>query len=135
MKNRPNQYVLDRKSFCGKAAILCLFLAMVFRCVGGLLNLTIFEDRFATVEFLLPVGCCILYILCILIFGRRWFKISVVPFLLGVMACVLRLYSYDNLLQQEASFERNSMAKITHRTLSSIRIREGSTRIPSRKRG
>ena len=106
MKNRPNQYVLDRKSFCGKAAILCLFLAMVFRCVGGLLNLTIFEDRFATVEFLLPVGCCILYILCILIFGRRWFKISVVPFLLGVMACVLRLYSYDNLLQQEASFER-----------------------------
>ncbi len=106
MKNRPNQYVLDRKSFCGKAAILCLFLAMVFRCVGGLLNLTIFEDPFATVEFLLPVGCCILYILCILIFGRRWFKISVVPFLLGVMACVLRLYSYDNLLQQEASFER-----------------------------
>ena len=81
MKNRPNQYVLDRKSFCGKAAILCLFLAMVFRCVGGLLNLTIFEDRFATVEFLLPVVCCILYILCILIFGRRWFKISVVPFL------------------------------------------------------
>lgn len=106
MKNRHIRYTLDRKSFFGKAAMLCLFLSMVFRGIGGLLNPTIFRDRFDTVEFALPILCALLYLLCILFFGRKGLKVTIVPFLLGVMACVLRLFSFDNLMQQEMSVQR-----------------------------
>ena len=106
MKNRHLKYTYNRKSFFGKAAALCLILSIVFRAVGGLLNRTIFEDRFATFEFALPILCALLYLLCLICFGRRWFKITVFPFVLGVMACVVRLFSYDNLMQQEMPVER-----------------------------
>ena len=106
MKNRHIRYTLDRKSFFGKAAMLCLFLSIVFRGIGAFLNPTIFRDQFDTVEFALPILCALLYLLSVLFFGRRWFKITIVPFLLGVMACVLRLFSFDNIMQQEMSVQR-----------------------------
>ena len=106
MKNRHIRYTLHRKSFFGKAAVFCLVLFIVLRGIGGLLNRTIFEDRFATAEFAFPILCALLYLLCLLFFGRKWFKITVFPFVLGVMACVVRLFSYDNLMQQVMSVER-----------------------------
>ena len=106
MKNRHIRYTFDRKSFFGKAAIFCLILSMVLRGIGGLLNRTIFEDWFTIVEFGLPILCALLYLLSLLIFGRKWFKVTVFPFVLGVMACVVRLFSFDNLMQQEVSVER-----------------------------
>jgi hypothetical protein len=106
MKNRHIRYTFDRKSFFGKAAIFCLILSMVLRGIGGLLNRTIFEDWFTIVEFGLPILCALLYLLSLLIFGRKWFKVTVFPFVLGVMACVVRLFSFDNLMQQEMSVER-----------------------------
>ena len=106
MKNRHIRYTFDRKSFFGKAAIFCLILSVVLRGIGGLLNRTIFEDLFTIVEFGLPILCALLYVICLLIFGRKWFKVTVFPFVLGVMACVVRLFSFDNLMQQEMSVER-----------------------------
>lgn len=106
MKNRHIRYTFDRKGFFGKAAMLFLFLSAVLRGVGGLLNRTIFEDWFATVEFALPIVCALLYLLCLVCFGRKWFKVTVLPFVLGVMACVIRLFSFDNLMQQEMSVQR-----------------------------
>ena len=106
MKNRHIRYTFDRKSFFGKAAIFCLILSVVLRGIGGLLNRTIFEDWFTIVEFGLPILCALLYVICLLIFGRKWFKVTVFPFVLGVMACVVRLFSFDNLMQQEVSVER-----------------------------
>ena len=106
MKNRHIRYTFDRKSFFGKAAIFCLILSVVLRGIGGLLNRTIFEDWFTIVEFGLPILCALLYVICLLIFGRKWFKVTVFPFVLGVMACVVRLFSFDNLMQQEMSVER-----------------------------
>ena len=106
MKNRHLKYTYNRKSFFGKAAALFLIISVVFRVIGGLLNRTIFEDRFATLEFALPIFCALLYLLCLACFGRKWFRITSIPFVLGVMACVVRLFSYDNLMQQEMPVER-----------------------------
>lgn len=99
MKNQ-GKYMLDRKTFAAKAAMICLFLSMLVRGAAALVNKTVLIDRFSLVEYALPIVCCLLYLLCILLFGRRCFWLSIIPFICGVMAFVIRLFSYDNLLQE-----------------------------------
>lgn len=120
MKSRHNRYRFDRRSALGKAAVFCLVLSVLFRGFGGLLNLTIFQDRFSTIEFALPILSSLLYLLCLLCFGRKWFKVTVFPFVLGLIACVLRLYSFDNLMQQEMSVERVVLSVSFYLILASV---------------
>ena len=95
------KYMLDRRSIPAKAAMICLAISVLCRIVGGLLDRTFFEDRFALVEFLMPVACSMLLLLCILLFGRKGFWTSVIPFVCLMMAFVLRLFTFDNLRQIE----------------------------------
>ncbi len=93
--------MLDRKGFPAKAAMICLAVSILCRGIGGLLDMTIFEDRFTFAEFLLPIACSVLLLLCIVAFGRKGFWTSVIPFVCLMMAFVLRLFTFDNLQQIE----------------------------------
>lgn len=97
------KFTLDRKSFFGKAAVICLLLAAALRTVAALLNRAVFQQPFTTVETLLPVCSCLLYVLFMILFGRKGFFFSVIPFILGALGLMMRLFSYDSLLQEQAS--------------------------------
>ena len=103
---KEKRYFLDRQSFPLKAAVVCLLLAFVLRGVSGLLNRVVLEDRLTLFSFLLFLGSCLIYTLSLLLFGKKWLWLTVGPFVLGVMAFVARLFTFDNLLQEEVSVLR-----------------------------
>lgn len=97
------KYMLDRKSFFGKAAVICLLLSAALRTVAALLNRAVFNEPFTLVETLLPICSCLLYVLFIFLFGKKGFFFSVIPFILGTLGMIMRLFSYDSLMQEQAS--------------------------------
>ena len=99
---KSEKYMLDKRGFLAKAALVFLLLSAIVRVVGGFLNrAALMEDRFMQVEFLLPIVCGVLLMICIPAFGKRGFWLSAIPVVCLCMAYVLRLFSYDNLLQVE----------------------------------
>lgn len=101
MKNMNTRLTIDRKKFWGKTAVILLLLSAVLRGVAAILARAMLKgDLFATVEFILPAVACLLYVLTIVLFGKKGFILSAVPFIAGVLGFIMRLFSYDNLLQE-----------------------------------
>ena len=117
---KEKKYLLDRRSFPVKAALVCLLLGIVLRGVSGLLNRVVLEDRLTFFAFLLFLGSCLLYGLSLLLFGRKWLWITTGPFVLGVMAFVARLFTYDNLLQVEASIPRMLISMLFYLVVTAV---------------
>ena len=103
---KEKKYFLDRFSFPAKAALVCLLLAFVLKGASGLLNRVVLEDRLTLFSFLLFLVSCLLYAVSLLLFGKKWLWITVGPFMLGIMTFVVRLFTFDNLLQVEVSIPR-----------------------------
>ena len=77
------KFYLDKTGFFAESAMLLLVQTIAFRIIGcwGLWN-----DRVNFIMLvLLPVCCCIMLGLCILLFGKKGFFLSVIPVLLGVV--------------------------------------------------
>ena len=88
------KYFLDKTGFFAESAIYFLFMAAVFRLIGcwGL-----WTDRvFLLMQIALPVGCCLLLALCIVLFGKKGFFLSCVPVLLGVVFFIFKSRSFDS---------------------------------------
>ena len=117
---KEKRYFLDRHSFPLKAAVVCLLLAFVLRGVSGLLNRVVLEDRLTLFSFLLFLGSCLLYTLSLLLFGKKWLWLTVGPFVLGVMAFVARLFTFDNLLLEEASVPRMLISILYYLVVTAI---------------
>jgi len=117
---KEKKYLLDRRSFSVKAALVCLLLGLVLRGVSGLLNRVVLEDRLTFFSFLLFLGSCLLYGLSLLLFGRKWLWVTTGPFVLGVMAFVARLFTYDNLLQIEVSIPRMMISILFYLVITAV---------------
>ena len=93
------KFILDRKSFCAKAAIVCMLLAIAFRAIGTLGN---FDNMsFFIYRFALPAASCLLFIICILLFGKKAFGISFIPVIIGIVFFVMRILGDDNITDAE----------------------------------
>ena len=102
MKNMNTRMTIDRKKFWGKTAVILLLLSAVLKGVAAILARAMLKgDLFATVEFILPAVACLLYVLTIVLFGRKGFLLSTAPFIAGVLGFIMRQFSYDNLLQEQ----------------------------------
>ena len=117
---KEKKYLLDRRSFPVRAALVCLLLGLIFRGVSGLLNRVVLEDRLTFFAFLLFLGSCLLYGLSLLLFGRKWLWVTTGPFVLGVMAFVARLFTYDNLLQVEVSIPRLLISMLFYLVVTAV---------------
>ena len=117
---KEKKYLLDRRSFLVKAALVCLLLAFVLRGVSGLLNRVVLEDRLTLFSFLLFLGSCLFYSLSLILFGRKWLWVTTGPFVLGVMAFVARLFTYDNLLQVETSIPRMMISILFYLVVTAV---------------
>ena len=117
---KEKKYLLDRRSFPVKAALVCLLIGFVLKGISGLLNRVVLEDRLTFFSLLLFLGSCLLYGLSLLLFGRKWLWVTTGPFVLGVMAFVARLFTYDNLLQVETSIPRMMISILFYLVITAV---------------
>jgi len=91
------KYYLENRGFFAHCALIMLALASVFRVIGCW---GIWRDRVECIMLLvLPVCCCVLMALCILLLGRKGFFLSFIPVLLGVVFFVYKSLYFDNWVQ------------------------------------
>jgi hypothetical protein len=92
--NEKTRFYLDKTGFFAESAMIFLVLAAVFRFFGcwGM-----WENRGEYVMLtLLPIFCCLLMTLCIILFGRKGFFLSVIPVMLGVVFFVWKALYYPS---------------------------------------
>ena len=92
--NEKTRFYLDKTGFFAESAMIFLMLAAVFRFFGcwGM-----WENRGEYVMLtLLPIFCCLLLTLCIILFGRKCFFLSVIPVMLGVVFFVWKALYYPS---------------------------------------
>ena len=92
--NEKTRFYLDKTGFFAESAMIFLVLAAVFRFFGcwGM-----WENKGEYVMLtLLPIFCCLLMTLCIILFGRKGFFLSVIPVMLGVVFFVWKALYYPS---------------------------------------
>lgn len=96
-ETRKKLYV-DQEGFCTEASMLLMVLAVVFRVIGSI-------GRWGDMNYLLtqvglPVFCGLLFVLFLLLFGKRAFWTSVIPVVLGAVFFIFRIMEVENNLQK-----------------------------------
>ena len=92
--NAKVRFYLDKDGFFAESAMILLALAAIFRVFGcwGIWN----DRARCVVLLLLPVFCCVLMILCILLFGKKLFFLSCIPVLLGMVFFVCSAFDFGD---------------------------------------
>ena len=93
---------ISRNSGCGRNAIIFFAIAIAFRSLGILQRAGVMTQYEILNELILPVSFCALMILSIVIFGRHFFRVSLLPMIVCVLFFVLRSLSTDNILGKES---------------------------------
>lgn len=90
------RYYVERQGFFCQAAVILMLLSAVFRLIGcwGLWG----DGFFAATQIVLPLACNLLFLLCLLLLGRRLFSATVLPVLLGVVFFIIKSFSFDSWL-------------------------------------
>ncbi len=93
--NGKVRFSIDKTGFFAESAVLLLILAAIFRVFGcwGVWNRG-FND--IVMLLALPVFCCLLLVLSILLLGKKGFCLSFIPVLLGVMSFVYSSFDSDS---------------------------------------
>ena len=90
------RFYLDKTGFFAESAMILLAMAIIFRVIG---SIGMWGNRVDVIMLvLLPVLCCLLLIVCILVFGKKGFFLSFIPVLLGVVFFVFKSLSFESWL-------------------------------------
>lgn len=102
MKGNPAVSV-DRNGGSGRNAIIFFALAIVFRSLGIIQRAgDLLANKYSLfAELALPLAFCALMVLCIVLFGKNHFWLSVLPVMIGVLFFILRGISADNILARK----------------------------------
>ena len=98
MEETKRKLYVERSGFWTEASMLFMILAMVFRVIGSIGR---WGDRnYLITLVVLPVSCGLLFVLCLLFFGKRAFWTSVIPVVIGVVFFVFEIMTVeDNLVK------------------------------------
>lgn len=93
-KQQKVRFWVDKKSFLVQAAVILMALSAVFRLIGcwGLWN----DPFFAATQIALPLCCAMLFIVCLLLFGKRAFVLTCVPFLAGIVFFIVKAFTFES---------------------------------------
>lgn len=93
MEEKKKLYV-ERDGFWTEAAMLLMALAMVFRLIGSIGR---WEDmHYMTTQVALPIVSGLLYLLCLLFFGKRAFWTTVIPVVAGLVFFIFRIMGLES---------------------------------------
>jgi len=88
------RFYLDKTGFFAESAVILLAMAIIFRVIGCI---SMWSNRVdAIMLVLLPVLCCLLLILCIVLLGKKGFFLSFIPVLLGVVFFVFKSLGFES---------------------------------------
>ena len=88
------RFYLDKTGFFAESAVILLAMAIIFRIIGCI---GMWGNRVdAIMLVLLPVLCCLLLILCIVLLGKKGFFLSFIPVLLGGVFFVFKSLSFES---------------------------------------
>ena len=88
------KYYVERQSFFARAAVTLMLLSAVFRLIGcwGLWG----DPYFAATQIALPLACCLVFVLFLLLLGKRLFAATSLPVLLGVVFFIIKSFTFDS---------------------------------------
>lgn len=94
MEESKKKLFVERDGFWTEAAMLLMALAMVFRLIGSIGR---WDDlHYMSTQVALPVFGGLLFLLCLLFFGRRAFWTTVIPVVAGVVFFIFRVMGLEN---------------------------------------
>ena len=94
MEETKKKLYVERDGFWTEAAMLLMALAMVFRLIGSIGR---WDDmHYMTTQVALPIAGGLLFLLCLLFFGKRAFWTTVIPVVMGIVFFIFRIMGLDS---------------------------------------
>ena len=96
-KSAPRaKFYVEQQHWAVQTAIIFMALSAVFRIVGcwGKWD----EHFFAATQIALPLMCNILFILCLVLLGKKALWLTSVPVILGVVFFIIKSFTFDSWL-------------------------------------
>ena len=94
MEETKKKLYVERDGFWTESAMVFTALAMVFRLIGSIGRWN--DLQYLTIQVALPIFCGLLFVLCLLLFGKRAFWTTVLPVVIGVVFFIFRAMSMEN---------------------------------------
>lgn len=90
--NERAKFYIEKDSMFVRVAVVFTILAAALRIIGcfGLWG----DAFFATTQIVLPVLSNLLFLLCLLFLGKKFFCLTSIPVLLGAVFCIVRAVDY-----------------------------------------
>lgn len=90
------RFYIDGSGFFGRGAAVLLGVSVIFRLLG---SFNLWSNKvYAAAQLILPAAACVLYILCLLLLGKKLFAASILPFSLAAVFFIVRATYFDNRL-------------------------------------
>lgn len=98
IKREKLRYSVSRKNFFVKLSAFFMLLSMLCRLLGYWGFWANQTSDFVLTQILLPVLCNLLFVVVILYMGRRFFALSCVPVILGVVFFIIKALGFDSVI-------------------------------------
>lgn len=98
IKREKIRYSVSRKSFFVKLAVFFMLLSMLCRLLGYWGFWANQSSEFVLTQIALPLLSCALFIVVILYMGKRFFSLSFIPVVLGVVFFVIKAFTFDSII-------------------------------------
>lgn len=98
IKREKLRYSVSRKNFFVKLSAFFMLLSMLCRLLGYWGFWANQTSDFVLTQILLPVLCNLLFVGVILYMGRRFFALSCVPVILGVVFFIIKALGFDSVI-------------------------------------
>lgn len=98
-ENDKIRYSVSRKSIFVKLSALLMLLSAVFRFFGYWGFWSNQSAQFNVFQIGLPILCNLMFTAIIVYAGRRFFSLTFIPVMLGVMFFIIKAFGFGNILQ------------------------------------
>lgn len=98
IENEKIRYSVSRKNFFVKLAVIFMILSALCRFLGYWGFWSNQTAGFVTFQIVLPILCNLLFVVLVLYAGRRFFGLTFIPVILGVMFFIIKAFGFDSIL-------------------------------------
>ena len=98
IENEKIRYSVSRKNFFVKLAVIFMILSALCRFLGYWGFWSNQTAGFVTFQIVLPILCNLLFIVLVLYAGRRFFGLTFISVILGVMFFIIKAFGFDSIL-------------------------------------
>ena len=98
IENEKIRYSVSRKNFFVKLAVIFMILSALCRFLGYWGFWSNQKSSFIVFQIALPILCNLLFIVLVLYAGRRFFSLTFIPVILGVMFFIIKAFGFDSIL-------------------------------------